>query len=204
MGPMQIVGLTGGIATGKSTVARMLRDRGAVLVDADELVHEAERPGQPAYDDIVSRFGSSVVGPDGAIDRAALGALVFDDDDARRDLEAITHPRVRELIAQRIADAANAGAELVVVDIPLLYETGRADQFGGVLLVYASPAVQLARLRERSGLSDEQARKRLAAQLPIDDKRPQATWVIDNSGTLADTEAQVSHWVQEVLPHAGL
>ena len=195
---MLIVGLTGGIATGKSTVAAMLRRRGARVVDADALVHGAERPGQPAYNDIVRRFGGGVLAPDGSIDRAALGKLVFDDAGARRDLEAITHPRVRELIAQEVAAAAAAGDEVAIIDIPLLFETGRADQFSGVLLVYAPPDVQVQRLRERSGLSEDEARKRLAAQLSIDEKRQRATWVIDNSGALSATEEAVARWWDEI------
>jgi len=195
---MRIVGLTGGIATGKSTVAAMLRQRGAVVVDADALVHEVEQPGQPAYEQIVHRFGPEAVAPDGSIDRAALGRLVFDDDVARRDLEAITHPRVRELIAKGLVDAAESGAQLAIVDIPLLFETGRAEQFPEVLLVYATPAMQVLRLRERNALSAEEGRKRLAAQLPIDKKREQATWVIDNSGDLRSTEQQVSQWWRAV------
>jgi dephospho-CoA kinase len=195
---MLIVGLTGGIATGKSTVAAMLRRRGAPVVDADALVHAAEQPGQPAYDDIVRRFGHGVLARDRSIDRAALGKLVFDDPDARRDLEAITHPRVRELIAREVAAAAAAGDPIVIIDIPLLFETGRADQFNGVLLVYAPAEVQMQRLRERSGLSEAEARKRLAAQLPIDEKRQRASWVIDNSGELSATEAAVARWWDEI------
>ncbi|HKR98452.1 MAG TPA: dephospho-CoA kinase [Candidatus Dormibacteraeota bacterium] len=195
---MLTVALTGGIASGKSTVSAMLQRLGALVVDADQLVREAQQPGTKAYADIVARFGSGVVAADGSLDRAALGRLVFEDADARRDLEAITHPRVRELIAERLVEAEAGGASVAVVDIPLLFETDRAGQYSGVLLVYAAPAVQLQRLRERSGLTDAEARQRLAAQLPIDEKRARATWVIDNSGSLEATEVQVKRWWDEL------
>jgi len=198
---MVIIGLTGGIATGKSTVAAMLEERGAAIVDADELAHAVAQPGQAAFDAIVARFGSDILLPDGTLDRAHLARIVFADEAARRELEAITHPRVRELIAERVREAIKAGAEVVVVDIPLLFESGRDSQFAGVLVVYASPDVQLLRLRERSGLDDDEARARLAAQLPIDEKKVRATWVIDNSGSRSSTRDQVSRWWEEVIAH---
>jgi dephospho-CoA kinase len=194
-----IIGLTGGIATGKTTVARMLEERGATIVDADQLAHAVEEPDQPAYHDIVERFGRAVLLPDGRIDRARLGRLVFADEQARKELERFTHPRIRTLIAERVAEAVSRGAPLIVVDIPLLFETGGEDQFNGVLLVYAPEAVQIERLRERSGFDSEDARRRLAAQLPIEEKRSRATWVIDNGGAVESTRDLVSRWWGDVV-----
>jgi dephospho-CoA kinase len=186
------------VATGKSTVGRMLAARGATVVDADALVHRLEEPGQPTFDEIVARFGEGVLRADGSLDRGALGRLVFADRAARANLERITHPRVRALIAQQVAEAISATAPLVAVDIPLLFEAGDSSGFDGVLVVYAPESVQLQRLQTRSGLDAAEAGRRVAAQLAIDEKRDRATWVIDNSGSLEETEAQVSRWWSEV------
>ena len=196
---MRLIGLTGGIATGKSTVAAMLAERGAAIVDADVLAKEVVEPGQPALRDVVARFGNSVLLPDGSLDRDRLGEVVFADEAARRDLERITHPRITDLMQQRIADAIARDAPAVIVDIPLLFERRRGDMFEGVLLVWTPLGVQLQRLRERNGLDDTAARQRLAAQLPIDDKRTLATWIIDNSGSLDDTRQQVDAWWDEEI-----
>ncbi|HEV7679227.1 MAG TPA: dephospho-CoA kinase [Candidatus Dormibacteraeota bacterium] len=194
---MRLIGLTGGIGTGKSTVAAMLAERGAALVDADQLAREVVEPGTPALGEIAAEFGPAVIRPDGTLDRGALGAIVFADGARRARLNAITHPRVGALMAERIAAALSGGAPLVVVDIPLLFEGARQDQFEGVLLVWAPPAVQLQRLVERDGWVEEEARQRIAAQMPIDDKRALATWLIDNSGPLVDTARQVDSWWHE-------
>jgi len=191
---MRLIGLTGGIATGKSTVDRMLAARGATVVDADELARQAVRPGEPTLDRVVERFGEDVVGPDGSLDRGRLGKIVFADPDARHDLERITHPRIIELTQERIAAALSGVAPLVVVDIPLLFESAREGMFEGVLLVYAPADVQVRRLRERNHLDETAARQRLGAQLPIDEKRARATWIIDNSGEDTATQLAVDAW----------
>ena len=191
---MRLIGLTGGIATGKSTVGRMLAERGAAVIDADELAREAVRPGEPALARVVDRFGREVLRPDGTLDRARLGEIVFADAAARRDLEAITHPRVGELTEERVAAALSGTSPLVVVDIPLLFEHAREAMFDGVLLVYAPAEAQLRRLRERNHLDEVAARQRLAAQLPIDEKRGRATWIIDNSGDEQATQGAVDAW----------
>jgi len=191
---MRLIGLTGGIATGKSTVARMLADRGAVVIDADDLAREVVRPGEPAFQRIVERFGKEMVQPDGTLDRARLGAVVFADAAARRDLERITHAPILELMQQRIATAVAGDAPVVVVDIPLLFENDREGSFEGVMLVYASAEVQLRRLRDRNGLDEAAAEQRLAAQLPIEEKRRRATWIIDNGGDLDATMRAVDAW----------
>jgi dephospho-CoA kinase len=196
---MRLIGLTGGIATGKSTVDRMLAARGATIIDADALARDAVRPGEPALDAINERFGKDVIQDDGTLDRARLGAIVFADADARHDLDRITHPRIAELTRERIAAALAGDAPLVVVDIPLLYENARESMFEGVLVVYAPVDVQVERLRDRNNLDEAAALQRLAAQMPIDEKRARATWVIDNSGDTAATEQAVAAWWGEIV-----
>jgi dephospho-CoA kinase len=191
---MRLIGLTGGIATGKSTVDRMLTRRGATVIDADALAREAVGPGEPTLDRVVERFGEDVRRPDGTLDRGRLGQIVFADADARRDLEAITHPRIIKLTQDRIDAALSGTAPLVVVDIPLLFERAREGMFEGVLLVYAPADVQVQRLRERNHLDEVAAQQRLAAQLPIDEKRTRATWIIDNSGDERATKQAVDAW----------
>jgi dephospho-CoA kinase len=191
---MRLIGLTGGIATGKSTVDRMLGAHGATVIDADELAREAVGPGEPTLDRVFERFGEDVRGADGSLDRGRLGKIVFADSDARHDLERITHPRIIELTQERIAAGLAGTAPLVVVDIPLLFENGREGMFEGVLLVYAPAEIQLQRLRERNDLDETAARQRLAAQLPIDEKRARANWIIDNSGEEAATQRAVDAW----------
>ena len=190
----RLIGLTGGIATGKTTVARLLGAHGATVVDADVLAREVVEPGQPALAEIVAEFGPDVVGADGRIDRAALGALVFAEPERRRRLEAITHPRIQALMGERILAALAADAPLVVADVPLLFENGRAELFEGVMVVWCDAATELARLMARDGLSREDAKRRLAAQMPVDEKRRRATWVIDNSGSEVATAEQVDSW----------
>lgn len=196
---MRLIGLTGGIASGKSEVAHMLAARGATVIDADELAREVVAPGTPGLARIVERFGADMLRDDGTLDRSRLAAVVFADPEARRDLERITHPRITELMQQRIADAFARDAHLVVVDVPLLFEGRRDDLFEATLLVYAPREVQLERLMSRDGFSREEAEQRLGAQLPIDDKRERATWVIDNSGDLDDTERQIASWWAEEI-----
>jgi dephospho-CoA kinase len=196
---MRLIGVTGGIATGKSTVDRMLADRGAIVIDADELAREAVRPGEPTLDEVATRFGRDAIRPDGTLDRGRVGEIVFADAEARRDLERITHPRIIELMQERIAAALAGTAPLVAVDIPLLFESAREAMFEGVLLVYAPRDVQLRRLRERNGLDEDAGLQRLAAQLPIDDKRDRATWIIDNSLGIDATARAVDLWWETVV-----
>jgi dephospho-CoA kinase len=191
---MRLIGVTGGIATGKSTVDALLVVHGAEVIDADELAREVVAPGEPALAEVARRFGAAILQPGGTLDRARLGAVVFADPVARRDLEAITHPRITTLMQERIAQALAGAAPLVAVDIPLLYENGRESLFEGVLVVYAPQEVQVRRMFERNGLDAAAATQRLAAQLPIDEKRGRATWVIDNSGDLETTAAAVDTW----------
>lgn len=196
----RVIGLTGGIATGKSTVARLFEKLGAVVIDADAIVHELQAPGTPMLAEIAEAFGPEMIRPDGSLDRERLGRRVFTDPEARRRLNAIVHPPVGAMMARRLQDARQAGARLILLDIPLLLEgrAGRrrggssaADLVEAVILVWAPESLQVERQVQRDGASPEHARERMAAQLPIDEKRAMADYVIDNSGVLADTERQV-------------
>ena len=193
---MKLIGLTGGAGSGKSTVAGILRDLGADVVDADEAAHAVYAPGTPGFDAVVAEFGPEYV-HDGRIDRGRLGRLVFDDEDARMRLNAIVHPLVREWMAERTREAAERGAEVVIQDVPLLYENGLEDLFSSVVLVYVPEELQLERLVEGRGLDEARARAMIAAQMPIDEKRRRAHHVIDNSGTREQTRRQVEEtWAQ--------
>ncbi|SDE51779.1 dephospho-CoA kinase [Auraticoccus monumenti] len=187
--------LTGAIASGKSAAAAVLEELGAVVVDSDVLAREVVAPGTPGLAEVVDRFGPGVLRPDGALDRPALGRVVFADAAARRDLEAIVHPRVRALAAEREA-AAPPGA-LVVQVIPLLVETGQQDAFGTVLVVDVEPATQLRRLRARDGLDEEQAGARVAAQADRATRLAAADVVWHNDGTPEELRAQVVRWWRE-------
>jgi dephospho-CoA kinase len=168
----------------------MLRDLGAVVIDADEAAHAAYEPASPGFDAVVREFGAGYV-HDGKIDRARLGTLVFGDEDARRRLNAIVHPLVREWMAARTAEAVRSGAELVVQDVPLLFESGLSRLYSTVLLVYVPEKVQLERLVNGRGLAEDRARAMIAAQMPIEEKRALANHVIDNSGSPEETRKQV-------------
>ena len=196
---MKLIGLTGGAGSGKSTVAEMFRKLGAVIVDADEATHSVYEPGTPGFDAIVEAFGPEYV-RGGRIDRARLGDLVFRNADARRRLNAIVHPLVREWMAQRTAQAAKRGAEVVIQDIPLLFENDLQKLFSATVLVYARPPVQLARLLEFRGVSLARANGMLRSQMPIDEKRALADFVIDNDGDLEDTRRQVEEVWTKVRP----
>lgn len=186
------VGLTGGIASGKSTVAAMFVALGARLVDSDLLARQAVEPGSPGLAEIVAAFGSGVLGPDGGLDRRGLRALVFGDETARRRLNAIVHPLVRELMTRELARWREADpGGVVLVDVPLLFESGWAGRFAAVVLVYVPRAVQIERLMKRDGVSRPEAEAALAAQMDIEQKRGMAQFVVDNSGPITDTHSQV-------------
>lgn len=171
-------------------MAATLRDLGAGVVDADAAAHAVYEPGTPGFEAVVREFGPEFV-RDGRIDRSRLGDLIFKDDDARRRLNAIVHPMVREWMAERTAELVERGAKVVVQDVPLLFENGLEGLFSSVVLVYAPPPVQLARLIEDRGLSPDRAKSMIAAQMPIEEKRARAQHVIDNSGSREETRAQV-------------
>jgi dephospho-CoA kinase len=187
-----LVGLTGSIATGKSTVSRMFAHLGARVIDADLLAREVVMPGQPAYARIVEEFGPQVVQEDGSLDRKALGASVFADAAKRKRLEEITHPAIG-LRQQRILSVLDEEAfeGVVIWDAALLFEGGGVAKMDRVVVVYADPETERRRLMERDGLSDADARARIASQMPIAEKAKLAHHVIDNSGTREETERQV-------------
>ncbi len=187
----KIIGLTGGIASGKSVVADALRTRGAAIVDADQVARQVVEPGQPALAELVARFGSQILGSDGRLDRKALAERVFDDPAARADLNRITHPRIAAASQQEIARMVQAGAPVVFYEAALLVEN-RAHEWLDAVIVVAAPAeVQRERLMLRDGLDEAAANARLAAQLPLEEKLKVATWVIDNSGDRLALAAQV-------------
>lgn len=190
---MIVIGLTGGIGTGKSVVANMLREMGAALVDSDELAREVVASGQPALAEIAAAFGPGVLAADGTLDRKALGGIIFADTAQRRRLEAITHPRIREASARRVEAAKAAGYRVCVCDVPLLYEVGydALGLYDEIWVVTAPEDVQIARVRARDHLSAEEAARRLRAQWPLALKAQRADRVIDNGGSTEETRRQV-------------
>jgi dephospho-CoA kinase len=185
-----LVGLTGGIGSGKSTVARLLADKGAVVVDADEVARAIVEPGEPAFAALVERFGDAIVSPEGRLDRAALAEVAFATDEQRKALEAITHPAINEEFGRRIA-AAPADA-VVVCDVPLLAEapTARARGYRAIIVVEAPRALRLERL-ERRGVDRADAERRMAAQASDEERRALATFVVDNAGTPEELQRRI-------------
>ncbi len=199
---MRLVGLTGGIASGKSTFAAALRELGAPVVDADARARDAVRKGTPALAAIVEAFGTGVVGPDGELDRKGMAARVFADDAARARLEAIVHPAVRAAVAAETARLAAAGHDVAFYDVPLLYERGLDRDLDCVVVVHVPPEVQVARLRARDAIGEDEARARLRAQMPIDEKARRADVVVENGGTVEDLRARAAPLLRDL--RAGL
>ncbi|MGD9215162.1 MAG: dephospho-CoA kinase [Desulfobacteraceae bacterium] len=196
---MRVAGLTGGIASGKSTVSSMFQRAGAIIIDADVIAHQVVEPGLPAWQGVKSLFGDGVLGPDGYIDRAVLGEMVFKDPKLRKQLEEIVHPQVRIQIDREMGRLRHRfDNTLIIQDIPLLLETGMADTLSEIIVVYAPMAIQLKRLMCRQGIGADAARARINAQMPLDEKCRRATIVIDNSGDLSATQKQVLH-IYELL-----
>ena len=187
---MLLVGLTGGIGSGKSTVARMLEERGAVVFDADLLAREAVEPGTPGHTAVIERFGADVLAPGGELDREALASIVFADPSARRDLEQIVHPEVRRLFAEG-SEAYHDTDRIVVFSAPLLVESGMHTAFEILVVVSATVATQVERLMRQRGMSEAAIRARIDAQAPLEDKAAVADFLVDNEGTLAELESQV-------------
>jgi dephospho-CoA kinase len=187
---MLLVGLTGGIGTGKSTVARMLEKRGAVVFDADVLARQAVAPGTPGFDKVVERFGPNVLAPGGGLDREALASIVFSDPAARRDLEGIVHPEVRRMFAEGCEEYRDSD-RVVVFSAPLLVETGMHTAFDLLIVVSAPVATQIERLMRDRGMAERDVQARIAAQLPLEAKAEVADVLVDNEGTLEDLEGRV-------------
>jgi len=188
---MLLVGLTGNIGSGKSTVAQMLSERGATIIDADVLARRAVELGTTAYDNIVKRWGQAVLAPDGHLDRAALRRVVFADHDQLEELNQIVHPEVERLRARLVDQARKRGDRIVVCDIPLLFERHMTDRVDRIILVDAHRALRLERLVKDRGLRETEAMEMIAAQMPAELKRARADFVIDNDGTLTQLERRV-------------
>lgn len=203
---MLVVGLTGGIATGKSTVAAMFAARGAAVVDADRIAHALQEPGQPCHRHLVDAFGVGILDEAGRIDRRRLGARVFADASARQRLEAIMHPAIREACEDEIRAAEADGRKICMVDAALILEAGRRDRFHKIVVVAAPEDVQVDRLVRSRGLAPTDARQRLSSQWTTAAKVALADFVIDNSGDLASTEEQVVqvYAALEAFPAAGV
>jgi dephospho-CoA kinase len=200
---MKVIGLTGGIGTGKSTVTRLLREKGVTVVDADEATRAVQAPGGEGLRRLVEEFGPSILAPDGGLDRARLAAVAFTDPEARQRLNAIIHPLVREWMADRQMEAEARGEPHVVLDIPLLFESRGAAEVDDVILVYAPEELALRRLVGLRGMPEEQARARVAAQMPIEEKRRLARHVIENTGTLEQLRARTERVWTEVTGSEG-
>lgn len=196
------VGLTGGIACGKSTVSRMFEERGASIVDADRIAREVVLPGQPALEEVADAFGTGVITPEGLLDRKRLGSIIFGDESARKRLEGILHPRIRAEISRQMEHWQQIHPSgVTIVDIPLLFESGldKLYAFDDIIVVYVPREVQLSRLQSRDDLTEEEANRRIVSQMPIEDKRKLADVVIDNSGTLDDTARQVEAYLSRTI-----
>ena len=192
---MRVLGLTGGIGSGKSTVSQMFAEYGAEVVDADQIAREVVAPGQPALQAIKEAFGAAVIRPDGRLDRTRLGGLIFRDPASRARLNTITHPRIQERLQQEV-EVRRPRDGILILDIPLLYETGRGDMVEAVIVVWVDRVTQLRRLIDRAGLTANEAAQRLAAQMSLDEKRSRADYVIDNTGSLETTRQQVQEIVR--------
>lgn len=197
---MKTIGLTGGIGSGKTTVSNVFRSLGAKVLDADEIYHDliaaiGLKPSALAQE--INQVFPGILKNDSSIDRHKLGSLVFANPEKRRQLEAISHPKVQQAFLERVGLLKNQGVEIVIYDVPLLFEAGLQDRFDGIIVVWVDENTQKLRLQQRDGLTAADVEKRLNAQLPLSTKKDQATWTIDNKGTLADTELQVQRiWQQ--------
>lgn len=185
------IGLTGGIASGKSTVTQLLREAGLPVIDSDLLAREAVAPGSALLPRLAESFGASMLKADGTLDREALGRTVFSDPEARARLNALIHPEVQRLSALQVRALQEEGHRLIVLDVPLLYEVRDPADFDAVVVVYVDRETQLRRLMQRNGLSEADARARIQSQGSLEEKRDRADFVIDNRGTPEETRAQV-------------
>ena len=196
---MQTIGLTGGIASGKSTVSRMIRDKGVCVIDADAIGRRLSEPGGSLYRAFAERFPSSFFHADGTMDRRKIGGLVFAHPEEKAWIDHVSHPLIQAEAEREARVAKDGGAAVVVYDVPLLFEAGWDARVDETWLVYVSPAVQLMRLMARDGYSEEEARARIAAQMALDEKRALADVILDNSGTMEDLAAQVNMaWKERV------
>jgi len=198
---MRVIGLTGGIATGKSTVSQILAEMGLPIIDADLIAREVVEPGKPAYREIVRHFGREIINPDGTINRKLLGRLVFADPSSRQRLNEITHPRIIEETKRRLQHLREMGAEVAVLDAPLLIEANIHHLVDEVWVVTCPRKMQIKRLQERDNLSLPEAEARIRAQMPLEEKIRYAHRIIDNSGDIAATRRQVQEILRSYLHH---
>lgn len=195
---MKLVGLTGGIASGKSTVAKILQSLGAAIVNADDLAREVAEPGHEAWKEIVASFGADILQSDQTLDRQKLRTLIFNQPEARKRLESIIHPRVRALAEERIRQYAAAGYPVVIYEVPLLFEGNLQEWLRPVILVACDVETQTARLQKRDHLTVADAEKHIAAQMSLKDKRRLADYVIENNGSLEDLERQTRQILEKL------
>ncbi|MFD1362229.1 dephospho-CoA kinase [Lentibacillus salinarum] len=193
----RVIGLTGSIASGKSTVSLMFDDFGIPVIDADKISREVVMPGEKAYKQIVDTFGESILRDDQSINRKKLGAVVFEDDKKRRTLNSIVHPAVRERMVERRNGYVESGVKSVVLDIPLLFESQLTNFVDKTVVVYVDEQVQLSRLMERDGYSEKEAYQRIHAQMPVKEKAELADAVIDNNGSKHDAYQQLESLLRE-------
>lgn len=192
-----VIGLTGGIASGKSLVADSLRDQGVPVIDADVISREVVEPGEPALEQIIEHFGPEILQFDGTLDRKKLGSVIFNDTEKRQVLNQIIHPAVRQRMMTKRDDLVREGNKHVVLDIPLLLENNLSFMVDRVIVVYVNEATQKRRLVERDGRGEEDAAARIESQMPLEEKRGLADAVIDNSGTENETKAQVNELLEQ-------
>lgn len=194
----KIIGLTGGIASGKSTVSALLRQAGIPVIDADQVARQVQRPGSVALDKLAAAFGPAIIAPDGSLNRQQLGQRVFDDPAARQELDRIVQPLIKDTIWQAVDNLRRQGVANVVLDVPLLFEAGYDTDCDLVVVVRVSPATGLRRLMARNGYSRAAAQARIAAQLPLSVKVAKADVVIDNDGSREETRRQVAQLVEDL------
>ncbi|RRG18335.1 dephospho-CoA kinase [Weissella viridescens] len=193
------LGLTGGIATGKSTVSKYLKERkGLPVLDADAIAHQIMGPNQPILTDISDTFGPEYINDDGSLNRQKLGALVFNDDNARQQLDDLTHPRIFSTFESRMQELERAGTSIAVLDIPLLFENEQRLTYDAIAVVVTTEHIQLERLMHRNGLSKTEAKARIAAQMPLDEKKANADYVIQNNGSKTETYKQVDQMLNQI------
>jgi len=197
-----LFGLTGGIACGKSTVAGRFRDAGITVIDADQIARQAVAPGTSGLAEIIKNFGTDVLRPDGTLDRAKLAAIVFNDDEKRKTLNRILHPRIAGRTMQTAQELASRGEPLACYEAALLVENGAADTFRPLVVVVAAEETQVARIIARDRLSEADARARIAAQMPVKDKAAVADYVIDTGGTMDDTLRQADEVITKIRAKA--
>lgn len=200
---MNIIGLTGGIASGKSTVSSFFRQKGAAVLDADRIARELSEPGGKLHAEYVRHFGAEVLQSDGTLDRRRIGQIVFSDPQQKQWLDAVSHPAIRAELLRKLAQKRNEKQRLILLDIPLLFESGWDKMADKTCLVYVDESVQLQRLMKRDGYTRREAQDRIAAQMPLEEKKKRADYLIDNNGSLTDTVRQAEALWKEWI-HGGL